>query len=155
MTAGRADREDRPTSSAGGWILVGAGIGSLAYRIVLEWMLDAGMVETRPEYSRAAARDDLLDIAPWLGLALGVALVLLGWRRDGSPTRALWLGGTLTGLGGAFAAWSVVDMHGLGLYDWAGGSSDVLPDVAFHGAGAVVLALGWVLLTEAIRPSRA
>jgi uncharacterized membrane protein len=155
MTGADARSEDHSRWSAGGWVLLGAGIGSLAYRIVVDWLLDSGRVDARPELSRAGARDAILDVGPWVALAVGVVLVVIAWRADGPPPRVLWLGGALTGAGGAFTAWSVVDMHGLGLYDWAGSGSDVVPDAVFHGAGALVLALGWVFLTEATRPSRA
>jgi hypothetical protein len=60
-------------------------------------------------------------------------------------------GAALLGAGIAVFAWSALDMHGLGLYDWRSGSPAGVLDIAYHGAGVLVAIVGYALLTAPAR----
>lgn len=135
-------------------LLVGAGLGGLAYRIVLDRLLDTDTVVTEDTATLDGLRTAILDIGSWVLLVAGVVLAVRIWRSAAHVTDwPTWLGAGLLGLGGAFFAWSVLDMHGLGRYDWSGSGSDTVPDLLYHGFPALVAAVGYGLLAGPPRRS--
>ncbi len=148
---GTAARAAGPIAGlAGAGVLAGVGIGSLAYRYVSERLIDDDTFVRRSGYADAHTRTDILHYGPWVLIGLAVVVALVVWRRDGrggvrvTPAVA---GAVLFGAGVAWFAWSSLDMHGLELYDWPGSGSHLVEDVLWHGGGAVVAGIGWVLLT--------
>ncbi|MEZ5169984.1 MAG: DUF2243 domain-containing protein [Acidimicrobiia bacterium] len=135
-------------------LLVGAGLGGLAYRIVLDRLLDADRVVIEDTMTLDGLRGAALDVGSWVLLVVGLVLVVRIWRTPSLVTEwSTWLGAGLLGLGGAFFAWSVLDMHGLGRYDWSGSGSEIVADLLYHGLPALVAAVGYGLLAGAPRRS--
>lgn len=133
-------------------LLLGAGLGGLAYRIVLDRLLDTDSVVLEDTTTLDGLRWALLDIGSWVLLVVGLVLAVRTARSSATVTDwPTWLGAGLLGLGGAFAAWSVLDMHGLGRYDWSGSGADVVADVLYHGLPALVAAVGYGLLAGSPR----
>lgn len=135
--------------------VAGVAIGCLAYRVILDRLLAHHRVVASADYANATWRTDALRFGPWI--LLGVALLLLGLDRrryHRLPAPRAMLGAVLFGAGASWFALSSLDMHGLALYDWRGGGSHLVQDALYHGAGAIVAAIGWLLLTDAIATER-
>lgn len=149
---GTTSEPDAASSSGIAWdgiagLLVGAGLGSLAYRFVLDRLLTSDSVTIEDTTTLDGLRTALLDIGSWVMLVAGLGLAVWIWRSAGIGTDwPTWFGAGLLGLGGAFFAWSVLDMHGIGRYDWSGPGSDVVPDLLYHGLPILVAAVGYGLL---------
>lgn len=128
-------------------LMVGAGLGSLAYSFVLDRLLSSDSVVNEDTATLDGLRTAFLDVGSWVMLVVGLGLVVWIWRSaDVGTDWPTWLGAGLLGLGGAFFAWSVFDMHGIGRYDWSGTGSDIVPDLLYHGLAALVAAVGYGLL---------
>lgn len=149
-TARSGDRE-RISLAEVGALLVGAAIGSLLYRIVVEVLLAVDAVDEKPGYDDAAVRDVILRVGPWAALVAGGGLLWWAARHDDHPTRRLVAGAALLGAGIALFGWSALDMHGLGLYDWRAGSPAGVLDIAYHGVGVLAAIVGYTLLTAPAR----
>lgn len=136
-----------------GWVgpcAAGVAIGCLAYRVILDRLLAHHRVVASADYADATWRTDALRYGPWILLGLGVFLGGLDrWRHHRVPALRLISGAILFGAGATWFALSSLDMHGLALYDWRGGGSHFVEDALYHGAGAIVAAVGWLFLAGA------
>jgi uncharacterized membrane protein len=136
-----------------GGVLVGAGVASLLYRVAVELLLAVDAVDKTSGYDDAAGRDAVLRFGSWAALLVGGGLLWWAARRGDRPTRREIAGAALLGAGVALFAWSALDMHGLGIYDWRAGAPAGVLDIAYHGAGVLVAIVGYALLTAPARGS--
>jgi uncharacterized membrane protein len=149
--AARSGDRQRISLAEAGALLVGTAIGSLLYRVVVEVLLAVDAVDKKSGYDNAAVRDSVLRFGPWAALVTGGGLLWWAARHGEHPTRRVVGGAALLGAGIAVFAWSALDMHGLGLYDWRSGSPAGVLDIAYHGAGVLVAIVGYALLTAPAR----
>jgi uncharacterized membrane protein len=149
--AARSGDRGRISLAEVGALLVGAAIGSLLYRGIVEMLLAVDAVDKKSGYDNAAVRDSVLRFGPWAALLIGAGLLWWVVRHDEHPTRRVVAGAALLGAGIALFAWSALDMHGLGLYDWRSGSPAGVLDFAYHGAGVLVAVVGYALLSAPAR----
>jgi uncharacterized membrane protein len=141
------DLRDRISLLDVGTFFVGAALGTFLYRIVVEVLLEVGTIRKEPAYDDAGVRDGLVRLGPWVALVVGGLLIAGAVRfRHERATRRVLLGLALLGGGITFSVWGAVDMHGLGLYDWRPGSPAGLLDLVYHGVGALVAIVGYVLV---------
>lgn len=140
------DREQISPAEVGA-LAVGVAIGSLFYRVVVEVLLAVDAVDKKSGYDDAPIRDAVLRFGPWAALVAGTGLLWWAVRHGDHPTRRLVTGAALLGAGIALFAWSALDMHGLGLYDWRAGSPAGVLDIAYHGVGVLTAIVGYAMLT--------
>jgi hypothetical protein len=130
---------------------LGAAASTIAYRELSSALVDDGTFTPERGFSTATFHGDVLM---WTGVVLAgaaVVLALVARRRHDRPWARGALGCALFGAGLAWFAWSSVEMHVLGAYDWAN-TDNVLGDLLYHGGGALVAGVGWVLVLPALTP---
>lgn len=129
--------------------LVFVALGTVTYAAMVLALVGAGWAHSTGSGAAWSVRSALL-----VALALASVIAAARWaqpRRSG-PAR-LGRAAMLWGTGSAWWTLGIVDMHVFGLVEVGGGS--LAADVAFHGAGAVLMLAGAALAAMAYRRPRA
>jgi hypothetical protein len=128
-------------------VLAYAAGGAAIYAAVSALLLATGIGTDKADPNVSWLVRDVVVV----GLA---ALALFGAFRLGTDGVTDKLSHALVGMGGAWSALSLLDMHAFNLFDIAHG--ELAADLAFHGAGSVAIAWGTLRLMlkprEAARP---
>ncbi len=138
-----ADPRRVPVLLAG--LLGGAGASALVYRVVSEHLIDEGTVIAEPDFP-GSVRAELLRYGPWILIAAALVTALVALRRRGRADLRSGAGAFVFAAGLAWFVLSSFDMHVLEIYDWSDDGSHVLEDLAYHGGGAIVAAIGWLMV---------
>ncbi len=148
----RVDRGER-ASAVVPTVLLGIGLGGLFDGIVvhqiLQWhhMLSAHTPpDTLTNLELNTLADGLFHAATWVFTVLGLFLL---WRAVRGGARLSWstlVGGLLAGWGGFNVVEGLIDHQILGVHHVRPGPDELLYDVGFLIWGAVMLAVGVLLL---------
>lgn len=125
-------------------LLGGAGVSALAYRMVSERLIDDATFVAGPDYP-GSVRNELLRYGPWLLIAAALVAGLVALRRRGRADLRAGAGAFLLAGGFVWFLLGSLDMHVLEIYDWPDEGSHLVEDLAYHGSGMVVAAIGWLL----------
>lgn len=130
-------------------LLIGAGLAFVIDHFLVDALVDDGTFVALAGYP-GDVRGPILEYTGWVLLAIGaiVLAVCLG-RRQSIDARG-FAGALLFGGGTTWFGWTSFDMHVLERYDWPEGTSELVPDLLYHGSGLVVAAVGWFLLAPTI-----
>lgn len=126
-------------------LLGGAGVAALAYRIVSERLIDDATFVVGPDYP-GSVRDELLRYGPWLLIAAALVAALVARRRRGRADLRVGAGAFVLAAGFVWFLLGSIDMHVLEIYDWSDEGSHLLEDLAYHGGGMIVAAIGWLMV---------
>ena len=132
-----------------GPLLAGVGLGFVAYRCVVERLVDDRHVVARETLDGHTVRAEVLRWGGVALLALAVVVAISTWRRYAGVRGSL--GAALFGLGVAWFVWSSIDMHVLDVYTWREAGEYSLVDFAYHGGGLVVAAAGYAMVIRGLR----
>ena len=132
-------------------LLLGAGAMGAVDEIVFHQLLHWHHFYDRGSGAARLVSDGLLHAATWSATVAGLAL-LADVRRRGSFSRGTWWGAVLTGAGAFQTFDGVVDHKVLRVHQVRYGVDLLRYNIAWTGAGLLVLAAGLLVLLRA-RPA--
>jgi hypothetical protein len=133
--------------------LGGAGLALVIDRVLVDELLDDGTFVALPGYP-GEVRGEIMRYGGGVLLAVALVLLVLALVREERAGGRAIVGAALFGGGVMWFGWTSFDMHVLERYDWPDGSSVVLSDLLYHGAGLVAAGAGWLLLAPTFEPTR-
>ncbi|WP_088894374.1 DUF2243 domain-containing protein [Leptolyngbya ohadii] len=142
----------RPLITAG--IVLGLGIGGFFDGIIFHQLLQWHHMFTSVETDMTVAGMEINTLGDGLFHLLDYIFVLIGtyllWKA-GRGAERIWsgkvlFGAILAGFGTFNLVEGVIDHHILGIHHLRSGSNELLWDLSFLAAGAILLGVGWLLM---------
>jgi len=133
----------------GAALLLGAGLALVIDHFLVDTLVDDATFVTLAGYP-GDVRGPFLEYAGWVLLAIGLVVLVAAIARHQPIDARGFAGALLFGGGVTWFGWTSFDMHVLERYDWPEGTSELVPDLLYHGSGLLVAVAGWLLLAPTI-----
>lgn len=143
-------------------VLIGIGeagfFDGIIFHQLLQWHHMFSSIETEATVAGLELNtvgDGLFHVFDWLIISVGIFLLWQLAKQQVQLSTQTFLGAILLGSGGFNVVEGLIDHHLLGIHHVRAGANQLVYDLGFLAAGALVAGIGWLLLHQASSDNKA